>query len=343
MSLDPICADLFNALAAGICLADPESAEIRYRNDLFAHWFPGASLQAALTQVVPGLGHDALMRLAAGDTVELTTKLKRRTLVIETQARPVRQGDRDVLLLECRNVSGQRESEAMIDSYAEMAERRARDLEREKARVERLLLNIMPRTVYQEYMTFGSVAPRLFDPVTVLMLDFVGFTHMSVAEDPNVTVSELNDIFTAFDRIGELHGCERIKTVGDCYIAVTGLPHPTPDHAASAVKCAAKMMRYLDRRNRSHEHQWHARIGIASGPVVGSVVGVQKYIYDVFGPAVNLAARLQVLSEPMEITLCQAVALDLPDGLVSNRKRVETIKGFGSMEIQSLVSREPAV
>ncbi|MCU9836545.1 adenylate/guanylate cyclase domain-containing protein [Ruegeria sp. WL0004] len=343
MSFDPISADLFNALAAGICLADPKSAEIRYRNDLFAHWFPGASLQAPLTQVVPGLDLDALMRLAAGDTVELTTKVKRRSLVIETQAQPVRHGDRDVLLLECRNVSGQRESEAMIDSYAEMAERRARDLEREKARVEKLLLNIMPRTVYQEYMTFGSVAPRLFDPVTVLMLDFVGFTHMSVAEDPNVTVAELNDIFTAFDRIGELHGCERIKTVGDCYIAVTGLPHPTPDHAASAVKCAAKMMRYLDRRNQSHEHQWHARIGIASGPVVGSVVGIQKYIYDVFGPAVNLAARLQVLSEPMEITMCQTVALDLPDGLVSNRKRVETIKGFGTMEIESLVSREATI
>ena len=343
MKFDPVCADLFNALAAGICLADRERAEIRYCNDVFAHWFPGASFGACLTQAVPGLGPDVLMRLAAGDTVELATKVKRRSLVIATQAQPVRHGDRDVLLLECRNISQQRESEAMIESYAEMAERRTRELEREKARVEKLLLNIMPRTVYQEYMTFGSVAPRLFDPVTVLMLDFVGFTQMSVAEDPNITVAELNDIFTAFDRIGELHGCERIKTVGDCYIAVTGLPHPTPDHATSAMKCAAKMIRYLERRNRSHDHQWQARIGIASGPVVGSVVGIQKYIYDLFGPAVNLAARLQMLSEPMEVTLSQSTALDLPDGLVSNRKRVETIKGFGTMEIESFSSRAPTI
>ena len=141
---------------------------------------------------------------------------------------------RRILVLECQNVSRLRETEAMIDSYATMTERRTRELEREKTQVEKLLLNVLPRSVYEEYKTFGSVTPRLFEPVSVLMLDFVGFTEMAVAEDPTETVSELNALFTAFDRIAEMNGCERIKTIGDCYMAVAGLPHPTPDHARLA-------------------------------------------------------------------------------------------------------------
>ena len=150
----------------------------------------------------------------------------------------------------------------------------------------------------------------------------------------NVTVAELNEIFTAFDRISELHGCERIKTVGDCYMAVTGLPHPTSDHAISAARAATKMIRYLKRRNQTHEHTWEARIGIATGSVVGSVVGVQKYIYDVFGPAVNLASRLRDHAEPMQIIACDlAIASSDRDLLIEDLGDAE-LMGFGRRRLQ---------
>jgi class 3 adenylate cyclase len=230
--------------------------------------------------------------------------------------------------------------ESMLDSYAQMVERKTRDLELEKEQVEKLLLNIMPRSVYEEFKTFGVVTPQLYKPVSVLMLDFVGFTQMAASEDPTVTVGELNDIFTAFDRIAEQFGCERIKTLGDAYLAVAGLPHPNLDHARAVANSAIRFIRYLERRNQSHKHTWECRIGLASGSVVGSVVGIQKYVYDVFGPAVNLASRLQVLSEPMEITVHAAMVGDLADEFRLKDGGVHPVRGFGEQQILKLIGMQ---
>jgi class 3 adenylate cyclase len=336
---EALSARLLAAIGVGVCLVDAETRRIRFRNPTFATWFPDATIDTPVGEAIEALGPEALERAIDGPVLELKAKVKRRSLVIETRVQSAEYDGRTLLVLECQNVSRLRETEAMIDSYSTMVERRTRDLEREKTQVEKLLLNIMPRSVYEEYMTFGSVAPRLFEPVSVLMLDFVGFTDMAAAADPTVTVSELNDLFTAFDRIGELYGCERIKTIGDCYMAVAGLPHPNPDHARSVAQCALKMMRYLERRNSTHQHRWRARIGIASGSVVGSVVGIQKYIYYVFGPAVNRAARLQALSEPMEITLSGEMASELVDEFRVLRRRTELLRGFGEVSVATLAER----
>ena len=118
---------------------------------------------------------DELSKRIGGATVDVTAKVKRRSLIIEMKARQISLNGHEVVVLEGQNVSRLHESEALIDSYAAIVERRTRDLERERVRVEKLLLNILPRSVYEEYMSFGSVTPRLFEPVSVLMLDFVGF------------------------------------------------------------------------------------------------------------------------------------------------------------------------
>lgn len=330
---------LLKSIGVGICLAEADTHHIVSVNATFAAWFTGAQTGGWLEACFETLTPDDFVRVNKGQVVEVTTKVNRRTLVIELRAHSAEYQGQDLLVLEAQNISRLRETEAMIDSYAAMVDRRTRDLEREKTQVEKLLLNLMPRSVYEEYMTFGSVTPRLFEPVSVLMLDFVGFTGMAAASDPTVTVTELNDIFTAFDRISELHGCERIKTIGDCYMAVTGLPHPTPDHALSAARCASKMIRYLNHRNATHQHKWKARIGIATGSVVGSVVGVQRYIYDVFGPAVNCAARLQALSEPMEITVCESMEEHLVDEFELTDVRTETLRGFGEIRVARLRER----
>ena len=339
MPPEPIATKLLEAMTVGICLVQVDDMRIHFRNPAFAGWFPGAEPGAPLAEA---LDPQAVLAAVDGPAIELKTRPKRRVLALETCVRRATHDGRPILVLECQNVSRLRETEAMIDSYVALTERRNRELEREKTRVEKLLLNVMPRTVYDEYKTFGSVAPRLFEPVSVILLDFVGFTEMAVSADPTVTVAELNDLFTAFDRIGEMHGCERIKTVGDCYMAVSGLPHAHPEHAVSAARCAVKMMRYLHRRNATHPHRWQARIGLASGPVVGSVVGVQKYIYDVFGPAVNLAARLQAASDPMEITVCESVAAELRDEFAVLNPRSERMKGFGDVPVATLAERPGA-
>jgi class 3 adenylate cyclase len=329
MRIQDISARLLQSISVGICIVDADTGVIISQNETFETWITGATQGQALSLDMPF----ALTQLPVRQPVEIRTKIKHRTLIVELNAHETQCDGKSLIVIEAKNISRLRETEAMIDSYAGMVDRRTRELERQKAHVEKLLLNMMPKSVYQEYMTFGCVAPRLFEPVTVIMLDFVGFTQMAAAGDPNVTVSELNSIFTAFDRIGELHGSERIKTIGDCYMAVTGLPNPAPDHALSAVQVASKMMRYLERRNQSHQHKWRARIGVATGSVVGSVVGVQKYVYDVFGPAVNLAARLQAQSEPMEITVCDSMRDELIDEFSVSKAETVSLRGFGETQI----------
>ncbi len=121
---------------------------------------------------------------------------------------------------------------------------------------------------------------------------------------PGVIVSELNDVYSALDRIGEQFGCERIKTNGDIYMIVSGVPDAMDGHAIAIASAAVRSIRYLAQRNESHPNQCHCRIGCASGPVIGSVVGVQKYIYDVFGPAVMRAKRLRwEVAQPMSVAI----------------------------------------
>ncbi|MBR46921.1 MAG: adenylate cyclase [Rhodospirillaceae bacterium] len=237
---------------------------------------------------------------------------------------------------ECRDISKQKQSEYMLESYSNMAEKNARDLQKEKDWVEKLLLNIMPKSVYEEMKEFGSTTPQRFDSASVMMLDFVDFTEIAVARDPTALVAELNDIFSAFDRIVELFGCECIKTIGDAYMAVSGLPETTEDHAQNIAKVALRVRRYLEKRNAANPQNWQCRIGINTGPIIGSIVGVQKYVYDIFGPGVNLAARMEQMAEPMQIMLCESTYRLLKNDFLLSYCGEVDIKGFNTQTIYSL-------
>jgi class 3 adenylate cyclase len=121
-------------------------------------------------------------------------------------------------------------------------------------------------------------------------------------------------------------------------MAVAGLPDPSPDHAPNIARVALRMRRYLERRNSSHTEQWLCRIGINSGPVIGSLVGVQKYVYDIFGPGVNLASRMETLAEPMQILLTEdTYELVRDEFSCLDRGEIE-VKGFGLQRVFSLES-----
>jgi adenylate cyclase len=242
-------------------------------------------------------------------------------------------------VLVCQNITRIKELESMIDSYSMMVERNTREIKREKEQVERLLLNLMPRSVYDEYRTFGVVTPRLYDQVSVLSLDFSGFLGLTRELDPGVLVSELNDIYTAFDRIGQQFGCERIKTVGDVYITMAGVPDRTDDHASAVANAALRFLRYLGQRNATHPVRWSCRIGLASGSVIGSVVGVQKYLYDVFGPAVFRATRLRQHARPMSILAGPEILSGLGEGF---RSVPEGEADLGDEVREAIYTLEPA-
>lgn len=204
---------------------------------------------------------------------------------------------------------------------------------REKEKSEKLLLNTLPVDVVKELKDTGQCEPQLFDNVTVFFSDIVGFTSKSDAMDPKVLISELNDIFTAFDEIVVNNGCERIKTIGDAYLCVCGMPLADSDHAYKIVKSAHEMIEFLNRRNMTSEHQWNIRVGVNSGSVIGAIVGVRKYIYDVFGDAVNTASRMESNGSAMKINVSESTYNLVKDRFDFTARGELDVKGKGRMKM----------
>ncbi len=330
MSIAAINEQLLRAIGVGVALVHVGTGAIRYANDTFAEWFGPIEGDARLSDLLAGAEMtETLKQLKTADrsTSEVSFKRRRRSMTVAIEGNRALDHDEDIAVLVCQNISRIKELESMIDSYAMMVERNTHEIRREKEHVEKLLLNMMPRTAYEEYKNFGVVAPRLFSDVTVLTLSFSNFEEIMAGQDPSVIVSELNDVYTAFDRIGEQFGCERVRTAGDSYFSVSGVPDPVQDHGGSVANAALRFLRYLEQRNKTHPIRWVARIGIATGSVIGSVVGVQKYIYDVFGPAVTAAGDAQAAGHDMQVAVHPSTEAQL-DGrfLIAPG---ETAGGFG--------------
>jgi class 3 adenylate cyclase len=206
-------------------------------------------------------------------------------------------------------------------------------IQKEKEKSDQLLLNVLPSKVAEDLKQTGQTSPDLFENVTVYFSDVVGFTNMSTALSPDVLISELNDIFTNFDNIIEQHGCERVKTIGDAYLCVCGMPVADPNHAENMVRAATEIVDYINKRNENNELQWRIRVGIHTGKVVGGVVGVKKYIYDVFGDTINTASRMESNSEPMRINISEATYELVKDKFTLTPRPVQIVKGKGEMKM----------
>lgn len=320
MSIEAINEQLLRAIGVGVALFDMETLETRFRNDTFVEWFGPADRARSLPELFPGLDIDAVrsvLESGGKHTAETSFKVRRRTMTVALEFNHAGEKGEKVAVLVCQNITRIKELESMIDSYSVMVERNTREIKREKEQVEKLLLDMMPRGAYEEYKASGIVAPRLFEPVSILALDFIGFDELLASHEPSVIVSELNDIYGAFDRIGEQFDCERTRTHGDSYVAVSGVPDLSSEHALAVANAAVRYLRYLRQRNQSHPIKWNARVGLATGSVVGSVVGVQRYIYDVFGPAVTEALELRSGAGPMSILAQTALADLLDEGFVT--------------------------
>jgi adenylate cyclase len=166
-----------------------------------------------------------------------------------------------------------------------------------EARSNELLLNILPAKIAEELKSGNEVEPRYYDSATIMFTDFKGFTRIAEASEPRTLVNDLNQNFSAFDEIIERHNIEKIKTIGDAYMCAGGLPEKNSSHHIDTCRAAIEIRDFMARANRQREKMrlapWEIRIGLHTGPVMAGVVGKKKFAYDIWGDAVNIAARME--------------------------------------------------
>ena len=202
-------------------------------------------------------------------------------------------------------------------------------LEQEKS--DRLLLNVLPQPIAERLKQDQSIIADTFAEVTVLFADIVGFTQISAQISPPELVSLLNEIFSTFDRLAEKHGLEKIKTIGDAYMVVGGLPMPRSDHAEAIAQMAIDMQQAITEFSDMHDRDFSIRIGINSGPVVAGVIGIKKFIYDLWGDTVNTASRMESHGLPGRIQVTSATKQRLQDKFLFESRGTIEVKGKGEM------------
>jgi len=204
-------------------------------------------------------------------------------------------------------------------------------IEQKNAENERLLLNILPGAIAERLKEGEKSIADGFAEVTVLFADVVGFTAFSSNTPAAKLVSLLNDLFSRFDAASQRHGIEKIKTIGDCYMAVSGLPKPRPDHARAMIEMALDMHRELGEFNRQEGTNLQLRIGLNSGPVVAGVIGSIKFIYDLWGDTVNLASRMESTGIPDGIQVSESVYQALRGEYQFEERGLVEVKGKGKL------------
>ena len=205
-------------------------------------------------------------------------------------------------------------------------------VEREREKSERLLLNILPSAIAGRLKGGEKSIANGPEIVSVLFADLCGFTAMSRKTSPADLVAMLNQIFTAFDHIVEEHGVEKIKTIGDCYMLVGGIPLQRDDHAAAVAECALEMIDALAALNRESGDALQMRVGIHSGPVVAGVIGKIKFTYDLWGDTVNVASRMESSGQPGRVQISEQTEAQLRGQFALEDRGFVECKGLGAVK-----------
>ncbi len=240
-------------------------------------------------------------------SLETKQKLQDETIErIKAQEEALKQAEENAELIRQQNVLLEAKVAARTIELAEKND----ILNVELQRSEELLLNILPYETAQELKTKGKAEALFYPDITVMFTDFKGFTQIAEKLSPEQLVEEIDEIFTAFDLIMDKHGIEKIKTIGDAYMAASGLPALKDSHALDMVNAAVDIIKYMESqkqiRSAAGRPIFDIRVGIHTGPVVSGIVGHKKFAYDIWGDAVNLASRMESSGEAGQINISQA-------------------------------------
>jgi len=233
-----------------------------------------------------------------------------------------------------------KEKNAILQKRVEEHQHTLLALKQERANSERLLSNVLPKVIADRLKRNQRAIAQRFEDVTILFADIVDFTEIAASISAGETVKHLNDIFSIFDQLADEFGVEKIKTIGDAYMAVGGLPLPRDDHAIAVVEMALAMQSAIDEFHTLNGRPFQLRIGIHSGPAVAGVIGKRRFIYDLWGDSVNVASRLEDYGVPGEIQISEAVRNHISSDFITEERRLENVKGKGEMITYLLKGRQ---
>ncbi|MFB3738381.1 MAG: adenylate/guanylate cyclase domain-containing protein [Candidatus Velamenicoccus archaeovorus] len=225
----------------------------------------------------------------------------------------------------------------ILASFAHQRDEALTALRAEQARSQFLLLNILPGSIAERLKASTRAIADHFPSASILFADVVDFTPLAQGLPPAEVVGILDRLFSRFDALVELHGLEKIKTIGDCYMVAAGVPEPRPDHARAAALLALDMRDAVARSAVGELSGLELRIGINSGPVIAGVIGTKRFLYDLWGDAVNTASRMESHGTPGEIQITRATYELVKDGFVCRQRGTIPVKGKGLMETWYLV------
>lgn len=224
----------------------------------------------------------------------------------------------------------------LLQFFTTQREAAFRLLSAEQATSEALLLNVLPKPIAERLKQGTETIADHYDGASILFADVVDFTPMSADMSPEDLVELLNDVFTYFDQVADEFGVEKIKTIGDCYMAAAGVPRRRTDHAHVLARMALQIREYVE-NNEFRGHQLAFRIGINSGPLVAGVIGKRKFIYDLWGDAVNTASRMESHGVSGTIQITESTYHLVQDEFACQPRGTVHVKGKGPMPVWHLI------
>jgi guanylate cyclase len=225
----------------------------------------------------------------------------------------------------------------LLASFARQRNAALTALRDEQQKSELLLLNILPQSIAERLKAATQTIADEFPAASILFADVVDFTPLARRLPPAEVVGLLDRLFSRFDALVEQHGLEKIKTIGDCYMAAAGVPDPRPDHAREAALLALDMRDAVSRSTVAGQPALELRIGINSGPVIAGVIGTKRFLYDLWGDAVNTASRMESHGTPGQIQITRETYELLREEFICRPRGTISVKGKGSMETWYLV------
>lgn len=332
---------IFENASDGIFQSNPEGRYIT-ANRALARIYRYCSPEELMTQITNIWGQ---LYVDPTRSEDIATLLQMEDTVSDIESQVYRKDGKIIWISE--NIRTVRDSNGAVVYYegtvADITERKKSEVALRQARkkAELLLLNILPQPIAERLKKGQRTIADSFEEVTVMFADLVEFTKYSAQTSPQALVETLNVIFSMFDRLAEKHGLEKIKTIGDAYMVVAGLPTPRKDHAEAMAQMALDMREAIAQYNSENGESFKIRIGINSGPVVAGVIGIKKFSYDLWGDTVNTASRMESQGQPGQIQVTRATYERLQAQYLFDERFPIHVKGKGEMTTYLLTGKKP--